>query len=76
MKQAEILMVAKGQGFNAEKMPLIKLHNEYFGGSMGSIVFQTLRESKALAYSYIVPTVHLEKTKIALCNSLYRNSSR
>ena len=46
MKQAEILMVAKGQGFNAEKMPLIKLHNEYFGGSMGSIVFQTLRESK------------------------------
>ena len=62
MKQAEILMVAKGQRFNAEKMPLIKLHNEYFGGSMGSIVFQTLRESKALAYSaYIVPTVHLEK---------------
>ena len=51
MKQAEILMVAKGQVFNAEKMPLIKLHNEYFGGSMGSIVFQTLRESKALAYS-------------------------
>ena len=51
MKQAEILMVAKGQRFNAEKMPLIKLHNEYFGGSMGSIVFQTLRESKALAYS-------------------------
>ena len=51
MKQAEILMVAKGQKFNAEKMPLIKLHNEYFGGSMGSIVFQTLRESKALAYS-------------------------
>lgn len=51
MKQAEILMVAKGSQFNAEKMPLIKLHNEYFGGSMGSIVFQTLRESKALAYS-------------------------
>ena len=46
MKQAEILMVAKGSQFNAEKMPLIKLHNEYFGGSMGSIVFQTLRESK------------------------------
>ncbi|MDA9898436.1 insulinase family protein, partial [Flavobacteriales bacterium] len=51
MKQAEILMVAKGEKFNAKKMPLIKLHNEYFGGSMGSIVFQTLRESKALAYS-------------------------
>ena len=51
MKQAEILMVAKGGDFQSEKMPLIKLHNEYFGGSMGSIVFQTLRESKALAYS-------------------------
>jgi predicted Zn-dependent peptidase len=51
MKQAEILMVAKGEEFQANKMPLIKLHNEYFGGSMGSIVFQTLRESKALAYS-------------------------
>ena len=33
-------------------MPLIRLHNEYFGGSMGSIVFQTLRESKALASVY------------------------
>ena len=51
MKQAEILMLSKAETFNAENMPLIKLHNEYFGGSMGSIVFQTLRESKALAYS-------------------------
>lgn len=51
MKQAEILMVAKGASYDAAKMPLIRLHNEYFGGSMGSIVFQTLRESKALAYS-------------------------
>jgi predicted Zn-dependent peptidase len=51
MKQAEILMVSKGQKFDPENMPIIKLHNEYFGGSMGSIVFQTLRESKALAYS-------------------------
>jgi predicted Zn-dependent peptidase len=51
MKQAEIMMLAKGSSFNAEQMPLIRLHNEYFGGSMGSIVFQTLRESKALAYS-------------------------
>jgi predicted Zn-dependent peptidase len=27
------------------------LFNGYFGGGMGSIVFQTIRESKALAYS-------------------------
>jgi predicted Zn-dependent peptidase len=51
MKQAEILMVSKGEAFDTKNMPLVKLHNEYFGGSMGSIVFQTLRESKALAYS-------------------------
>ena len=51
MKQAEILMIAKGDTYDNSKIPLIRLHNEYFGGSMGSIVFQTLRESKALAYS-------------------------
>ncbi len=51
MKQVEILMLAKGESFQSEKMPIIRLHNEYFGGGMGSIVFQTLRESKALAYS-------------------------
>ena len=28
-----------------------RLFNSYFGGGMGSIVFQTIRESKALAYS-------------------------
>ena len=61
MKQAEILMVAKGQEFNAENA-LIKLHNEYFGGSMGSIVFQTLRESKALAYSVYSAYSNQEKT--------------
>src|SRR6476660_8093975 len=27
------------------------MYNQYFGGSMASVVFQTLRESKALAYS-------------------------
>ncbi|MDB2613224.1 hypothetical protein N9Y89_00085 [bacterium] len=42
MKQAEILMVSKGEAFDTKNMPLVKLHNEYFGGSMGSIVFQTL----------------------------------
>jgi predicted Zn-dependent peptidase len=31
--------------------PMITLFNEYFGGGMSSVVFQTIRESKALAYS-------------------------
>lgn len=51
MKQAEILMLSKDQAYNLSVIPTITLFNEYFGGNMGSIVFQTMRESKALAYS-------------------------
>ncbi|MDG2450883.1 MAG: insulinase family protein, partial [Saprospiraceae bacterium] len=36
---------------NMNKYSRIKFHNEYFGGGMSSIVFQEIRESKALAYS-------------------------
>ena len=60
MKQAEILMISKGEQLNKEKYSKIKFHNEYFGGGMSSIVFQDMRESKALAYSvystYRIPT--------------------
>jgi predicted Zn-dependent peptidase len=35
------------------------MFNNYFGGGMGALVFQTIRESKALAYStfafYVTP---------------------
>ena len=51
MPQAEILILSKGEKLNVAKTPIIKLHNEYFGGGMSSIVFQEMRESKALAYS-------------------------
>ncbi len=51
MQQAEIVMLSKGEGYDKNKIPIISLYNEYFGGGMGSIVFQELRESKALAYS-------------------------
>ena len=30
---------------------MVNVFNNYFGGGMGSLVFQTIRESKALAYS-------------------------
>ena len=60
MKQAEILLLSKDEMFNNKNTPKIALFNEYFGGGMGSIVFQTMRESKALAYSvfsnYQTPT--------------------
>lgn len=51
MQQAEILMVSKGALFNKDNNTSLKVFNEYFGGGMSSVVFQTLRESKALAYS-------------------------
>ena len=37
--------------FNPANAASIALFNAYFGGGMGSLVFQTIRESKALAYS-------------------------
>lgn len=51
MVQAEIYWVRNENPFVAEEMPIIYLFNNYFGGNMSSIVFQTIRESKALAYS-------------------------
>jgi predicted Zn-dependent peptidase len=51
MKQAEIMMLGKGEPFSDANMASIKMYNEYFGGNMSSILFQELRESKALAYS-------------------------
>lgn len=51
MVQANIMMLAKKNKFDKEQLPTTTLFNEYFGGGMGSIVFQEIRESKALAYS-------------------------
>lgn len=51
MVQSEISWTRNSSFFNALNIPTISLHNEYFGGGMSGIVFQTIRESKALAYS-------------------------
>jgi predicted Zn-dependent peptidase len=51
MKQAEIVILTEGQSYKPENVPIITMYNEYFGGGMSSVVFQDLRESKALAYS-------------------------
>ncbi|MCC6866607.1 MAG: insulinase family protein [Ignavibacteria bacterium] len=60
MVQAEILLLSKKENYDKEKIPLISVYNEYFGGGMSGIVFQELRESKALAYStfssYTIPS--------------------
>jgi len=49
--QAEIIWLSKSVKFDNKLMPAVRMFNEYYGGSMSSIVFQTIRESKALAYS-------------------------
>ena len=51
MVQAETRWIRNTDVYNPEKTTLIDVYNNYFGGGMGSIVFQTIRESKALAYS-------------------------
>jgi predicted Zn-dependent peptidase len=51
MKQAEIVMLSRSDLYNKDLVPVARLFNEYFGGSMNSIVFQEIRESKGLAYS-------------------------
>lgn len=51
MVQAEVRWIRNAGKYNGEEASKISLFNSYFGGGMGSIVFQTIRESKALAYS-------------------------
>jgi predicted Zn-dependent peptidase len=51
MPQVEMMMVSKGQGFNADIMAEANIFNQYFGAGLSSIIFQEIRESKALAYS-------------------------
>jgi len=59
MVQAEVNWVRNNGNFSPGNTAVVDLFNNYFGGGMGSIVFQTIRESKALAYStyafYVTP---------------------
>lgn len=59
MVQSEIRWVRNTAPYSADQEPVIDIFNNYFGGGMGALVFQTIRESKALAYStfafYAVP---------------------
>ncbi len=64
MVQAEINWRSGAQVFDINKMPSIRAFNEYFGGGMSSVVFQEIRESRALAYStYSVYSQASEKGK-------------
>jgi len=50
MVQANIYFIARGKKFDKNQIPIAKMYNEYFGSGLSSIIFQDIRESKALAY--------------------------
>ncbi|MDA9808458.1 insulinase family protein [Flavobacteriales bacterium] len=51
MVQSEISMLSKVSLYNKDLIAPARVFNEYFGSGLSSIVFQEIRESKALAYS-------------------------
>jgi predicted Zn-dependent peptidase len=51
MVQAEIVWLSRSVDYSPNLYNYIRMFNEYYGGNMSSVVFQTIRESKALAYS-------------------------
>ncbi len=53
----------RGEKFDVSIQPTLNLYNEYFGGNMNSIVFQEMRESRALAYSAAAFLVSPSKLK-------------
>ncbi len=64
MVQAEINWRTGAPMFDINKTANIRAFNEYFGGGMSSVVFQEIRESRALAYStYAVYNQAMEKGK-------------
>lgn len=65
MVQAETRWLRNTDVYNAKNSTITNVFNNYFGGGMGSIVFQTIRESKALAYStygyYVSPQKNTDR---------------
>ena len=50
-KQLYLSMVSMGVPYDQSMYVPVAMFNEYFGGSMNSIVFQEMREARGLAYS-------------------------
>lgn len=51
MVQTNLFLVAKDQKFDKDLLDKSRIFGEYFGSGLSSIVFQEIRETKALAYS-------------------------
>lgn len=51
MSQVNFVMMSKGPKYSPELRVNSSLFNQYYGGSMASVVFQEVRESQGMAYS-------------------------
>ena len=51
MVQSEISMISRVTNYNQDLIAPARIFNQYFGSGLSSIVFQEIREAKALAYS-------------------------
>ena len=51
MVQTDLYFLSRSVPFDSSLLVTANLFNDYMGGNMSSVVFQELRESKALAYS-------------------------
>jgi len=51
MVQSEVMMLSNAGAYNQDFAATTNVFNEYFGSGLSSIIFQEIRESKALAYS-------------------------
>ncbi len=58
--QVDVLMISRDLPFDAQTLVKSRVFNQYYGNSMSSVVFQEIREARALAYtayaSYRRPT--------------------
>jgi predicted Zn-dependent peptidase len=50
MAQSQVGIAFGNEDYNEANQPVIQLFNDYFSGGMGGLVFQELREARALAY--------------------------
>ncbi len=51
MVQNWVMLISKGDKFDKTDIPNAELFGEFYGSGLSSVIFQEIRESKALAYS-------------------------
>ncbi len=61
MVQTELMLMNRGPVFDPKLLASSEIFGEYFGSGLSSIVFQEIRESKALAYSAFAGFINPDK---------------